>query len=644
MISLDQVSLQIGGDPLLDDVSLRLHDGWHVGVIGPNGCGKSSLFRLLLGQIAPDRGEVILPGGTRIAHMAQETAGSDTSAVDHVLGGHHELVRIQADLAEAETAGDGARIARLHGELDAIDGYTARNRAGQLLSGLGFTADQFDLPVAQFSGGWRIRLDLARTLMCPSDILLLDEPTNHLDLDAVIWLEQWLAQYPGTLLLISHDRDFLDSVVGHVVHFDRRRLVHYRGNYTAFERQRAERLAQQQAAYEKQQQRVREIEQFVARFRAQATKARQAQSRLKELERMEHIAPAHVDSPFRFRFPDADKTSHPLVVFRQVAVGYEKPVLRGVDFSVLPGARVGLLGPNGGGKSTLIRTLVGELPILDGERTKGDNLKIGYFAQHQLDALDVQASPLKHLQRESPGTRDQQLRDFLGGFGFSGDDALAPVKQFSGGEKARLALALVAWRRPNLLLLDEPTNHLDLEMRHALDLALQSFSGAVLLVTHDRHLLRDTVDEFWLVANGRVRGFDGDLDDYREWLRDHRSRNPGAQTTAAAAIEPEPARAAPEPLRDRKSERRDAAARRARLKPLRERITRLERDLERQQKRVAALDESLADSELYNDPERRGELEDLLQRQGEARQAVERLETEWLESTERLEAAQGDYA
>jgi ATP-binding cassette subfamily F protein 3 len=635
VIELRNVSLQVGGDPLLEQASLRLHAGWHVGIIGANGCGKSSLFRLLLGQLSADAGEVSVPGDARIGHMAQENPGAATPAIEHVLGGHTELARVRSAMERAEHAGDDERLARLHGEMDALDGYTARSRAEQLLAGLGFSEATFDRPLAEFSGGWRIRLDLARTLMRPTDILLLDEPTNHLDLDAVLWLEQWLAQYPGTLLLISHDRDFLDAVVGHIVHFDHRRLVHYRGHYSSFERQRAERLAQQQAAYEKQQQRVREIEQFVARFRAKASKARQAQSRLKELERMEEIAPAHVDSPFRFRFPDAEKTSHPLVVFRAVSAGYEAPVLQGVDFSILPGARIGLLGPNGAGKSTLIRTLVGELRPLAGECTRGEHLRIGYFAQHQVDALDADASALAHLQRESPQVREQTLRDFIGGFGFSGDDALRPVRSCSGGEKARLALALIAWRRPNLLLLDEPTNHLDLEMRHALDLALQQFSGAVILVTHDRHLLRDTVDEFWLVANARVRGFDGDLEEYREWLRRER-----AGDNAGGA--PRQAGARAEAPRDKRSARQDAARRRARLRPMRDGLAKLERELESRRAELAEIEAALADSALYHDPDRRDEVDDLLRRQGRLSQRIDELETDWLERAEALEALENE--
>ena len=643
MITLDDVSLQIGGDPLLEHASATLHEGWKIGIIGPNGCGKSSLFRLLRGTLATESGRVDLPGGMRIAHMSQETPGYRESAREHVVGGHAAVVRLEQRIAQAEAEGDGERLAKLHGDLDAEDGYTARTRAEQLLAGLGFSASACDRPVSDFSGGWRMRIDLARTLMCPSDLLLLDEPTNHLDLEAVMWLEQWLKRYAGTLMIISHDRDFLDSVVDHTLHFEHRRLILYRGNYSQFERQRAERLAQQQAAYEKQQQRVREIEQFVARFRAKASKASQAQSRLKELERMEDLAPAHIDSPFRFSFPEARKTSHPLITCRDLEAGYARgePVLHHVGLSLLPGQRVGLLGVNGAGKSTLIKTLVGELPPLAGERTPGDNLAIGYFAQHQVDALNVDASALEHLQKESPDARKQELRTFLGGFGFSGDDALRAVRNFSGGEKARLALAIVAWRRPNLLLLDEPTNHLDLDMRHALDMALQSFSGAVVIVTHDRHLLRDTVDEFWLIADGRLRPFDGDLEDYAAWRAGNATgASAGAAKPAASSGSAPPKKG--DAGRDRRDDRKAAADARNRIKPLKDNVRRLERDLERRQQELERIENALADPALYSDPDRARERDDLLRDQGAAQQAVARLENEWLEATEALEQAQSE--
>jgi ATP-binding cassette subfamily F protein 3 len=630
MLTLADASLQIGGEPLLERASLALHEGWKIGVIGPNGCGKSSLFRLLRGEVTPDRGRVELPSGLRIAHMAQETPGSATPAREHVVAGHGELIRLERALAQAEADGDGERIGRLHAAYDAEDGYTARTRAEQLLAGLGFSSAACDRPVSAFSGGWRVRIDLARTLMCPSDLLLLDEPTNHLDLEAVVWLEQWLKRYPGTLMLISHDRDFIDAVADHIVHFDQHRLVQYRGHYSQFERQRAERMAQQQAAYEKQQQRVREIEQFVAKWRAKASKARQAQSRLKELERMETLAPAHIDSPFRFSFPEAEKTSNPLLACRGLDAGYgpNARVLAGVGLTLMPGQRIGLLGANGAGKSTLIRTLLGELAPLAGERTPGEHLAVGYFAQHQVDALSADASPLDHLLRERPQARKQAVRTFLGGFGFPGDDALKRVENFSGGEKARLALAIVAWRKPNLLLLDEPTNHLDLDMRHALDVALQAFSGAVVMVTHDRHLLRDTVDEFWLVADGGLRAFDGDLDDYTAW------RAAGAPAKSASR------EGAAKPARG--AARKASAPSRSELKPLRDQVRRLERDLEQRQQALARIETALADPDLYHDPARATEREDLLRNQGAAQQAIARLESEWLEAAENLEQAEAD--
>ncbi|MEC9085323.1 MAG: ATP-binding cassette domain-containing protein, partial [Pseudomonadota bacterium] len=469
-------------------------------IVGANGAGKSSLFQLLLGQLAPEQGSVGLPGGCRIAHMAQEVAASSRSARDFVLDGDTELRRMERALAEAEAGGDDHAIARLHGELDIHEAWSAPRRAETLLRGLGFADSDAERPVSAFSGGWRIRLNLAQALMRPSDLLLLDEPTNHLDLDACLWLENWLRKYPGTLLFISHDRDFMDRVATHLVHFDQKQLVLYTGNYSAFERQRAERLAQQQASFERQQARIAEIQRFVDRFKAKATKARQAQSRVKALERMEKIAPAHVDSPFSFEFPVADKVSNPLLSIRHGVAGHgDVPILKNINVTLLPGTRVGLLGPNGAGKSTFMDALRGTGTLLSGERTCGEHLAIGYFAQHQLESLDLDASPFLHLQRLAPTASEQKVRDFLGGFDFHGDEALAPIRSFSGGEKARVALAVIAWQKPNLLLLDEPTNHLDLEMRQALTMALQNFDGAIVVVSHDRHLLRNTVDEFWLV-------------------------------------------------------------------------------------------------------------------------------------------------
>jgi len=531
MIRLENLTLQRGPLRLLEDAELTLHPGQKVGLIGANGAGKSSLFALLRGELTPDAGNCLLPADWRIAHMRQEVETLERLAVDYVLDGDERLRQVQAQLAAAELAHDGSALARLHAELDSADGYSADARARKLLAGLGFSHAQMSLPVGDFSGGWRMRLNLAQALMCPSDLLLLDEPTNHLDLDAIIWLEGWLKSYPGTLLLISHDRDFLDAVVDQVAHLEQQRINLYRGGYSAFERARAERLAQQQQAYDKQQAQRAHMEKFIARFKAQATKARQAQSRIKALERLEELAPAHVDSPFDFSFREADKISSPLLDLSEGRLGYgERAVLEKVKLQLAPGARIGLLGPNGAGKSTLIKTLAGELQPLSGRLQRGENLVVGYFAQHQLDSLDDRASPLLHLQRLAPTEREQTLRDFLGGFDFRGPRCDEPVVNFSGGEKARLALALIAWDKPNLLLLDEPTNHLDLEMRLALTMALQDFAGAVLVVSHDRHLLKSTTDEFLLVADGRVQAFDGDLEDYARWLIDFRLRQqPGSR-------------------------------------------------------------------------------------------------------------------
>ncbi|MFP4137533.1 MAG: ATP-binding cassette domain-containing protein [Halomonas sp.] len=640
MIALRQVSLQRGTQALLEGADLTLHAGHKAGIVGPNGAGKSSLFRLLLGELVPDRGEVEMSGGQRIAHMAQEVETLDRSLLDHVLDGHAELRRAEAALAAAREAGDDHREAELHGVIEALDGYSAPARAAQLLVGLGFAQADLARPLSAFSGGWRMRVNLARTLFMPSDLLLLDEPTNHLDLDALLWLEQWLTRYPGTLLLISHDRDFLDAVCDHIVHFDRRNLVLYRGNYSTFERTRAEKLALQQAEAAKQQARREEIERFVARFRAKATKARAAQSRLKMLERMGDIAVAHADSPFHFTLPAADKTSHPLLVLDEARLGYrdaagrETVQLDGVKLTLLPGQRIGLLGPNGAGKSTLIKSLTGELPLLAGKRVPGEHLAVGYFAQHQLEGLDLSSTPFMHVQRLSPTASDQAIRNFLGGFGFPGDDVFGEVGRFSGGEKARLALALVAWQKPNLLLLDEPTNHLDLEMREALTEALAAFEGSVILVSHDRHLLRATVDEFWRVADHRVEPFDGDLEDYRAWLK---ARLEGQRREARDDKAEQGA-----PKEDRKASRRAAAELREKLRPLKQQRDRAEQAMERVQAELAEVEAALGDPGLYTDPARKETLTTTLSRQGELKSRLDDLEAEWLAAEEALEAMEAE--
>jgi len=629
MIRLQNLTLQRGPQRLLEGAELTLHPGQKVGLVGANGAGKSSLFALLLGEFTPDGGDCQIPPDWRIAHMRQEVDTLDRLAVDYVLDGDAELRRVQAALHAAEAAHDGTALARLHVELDNADGYTADARARKLLAGLGFANEQMDLPVSSFSGGWRMRLNLAQALMCPSDLLLLDEPTNHLDLDAILWLEAWLKGYPGTLMLISHDRDFLDEVVGHVVHVEQRKLTLYRGGYSAFERARAERLAQQQQAFEKQQAQREHMEDFIRRFKAKASKARQAQSRIKALERLEELAPAHIDSPFDFAFREADKVSSPLLDLAEGSLGYaEKQVLSQVKLQLVPGARIGLLGPNGAGKSTLIKTLANELQPLGGRLQRGENLVIGYFAQHQLDALDAKASPLLHLQRIAPGEREQVLRDFLGGFDFRGNRCDEPVLRFSGGEKARLALALIAWGKPNLLLLDEPTNHLDLEMRLALTLALQDFEGAVMVVSHDRHLLKSTTDEFLLVADGRVVAFDGDLEDYARWLIDYRARQQPASATESSADKT-----------DKRAMRQAAAALRQQLAPLKRQADKLEKDLAAVQEQLSVLEQRLGDAALY-EAARKEELRELLARQAELKAREGDLEESWLVALESLETLQ----
>ncbi len=633
MIRLQNLVLQRGPQRLLDAAELTLHPGQKAGLIGANGAGKSSLFALLRGELSADGGDCLMPPDWRIAHMQQEVSDLERLAADYVLDGDQHLRAIQRELAMAEAAHDGAAIARLHVDLDSADGYSADARARKLLAGLGFSNEQMDRRVGDFSGGWRMRLNLAQALMCPSDLLLLDEPTNHLDLDAILWLEDWLKSYPGTLLLISHDRDFLDAVVDHIVHLEQQKLTLYRGGYSAFERTRAERLAQQQQAFEKQQAQRAHMEKYIARFKAQATKARQAQSRIKALERLEELAPAHVDSPFDFTFRESNKISSPLLDLAEGRLGYgDKAVLEKVKLQLTPGARIGLLGPNGAGKSTLIKTLSGELQPLSGRLQRGENLSIGYFAQHQLDSLDNQASPLLHLQRIAPTERDQTLRDFLGRFDFRGPRCDDAVLNFSGGEKARLALALIAWQRPNLLLLDEPTNHLDLEMRLALTMALQEFAGAVLVVSHDRHLLKSTTDEFLLVADGRVEAFDGDLEDYARWLVDFRARQQPAVTAEAGAEKT-----------DKRAQRQAAAALRQQLAPHRREAEKLEKALGQLHEQLAAVEARLGDAAIY-DAARKDELRDLLAEQARLKVREAELEESWMTALEQLESLEQQLA
>ena len=643
MLTISDLSLQRGGAWLLEGVSLTVQPGQRMAIVGANGAGKSSLFQLILGDLAPEQGHFSLPGGCRIAHMAQEVEATGRSARDFVLDGDFDLRRLEHELARAEAAQDDLAQARVHGELDLHEAWSASRRAESLLRGLGFGDGDADHPVSSFSGGWRIRLNLAQALMRPSDLMLLDEPTNHLDLDACLWLENWLRRYSGTLLFISHDRDFMDRVATHVVHFDRRDLALYSGNYSAFEVQRSERLAQQQAGFERQQARIAEIQRFIDRFKAQATKARQAQSRVKSLERMEKIAPAHIDSPFNFQFPLAEKVSNPLLSIRQGQAGHgDVTILRNLNLSLLPGSRIGLLGPNGAGKSTLMDSLRGEATLINGERTCGEHLAIGYFAQHQLESLDLDASPFLHLQRLSPRASDQSIRNFLGGFDFHGNAALSPIRSFSGGEKARVALAVIAWQRPNLLLLDEPTNHLDLEMRQALTMALQNFDGAIVVVSHDRHLLRNTVDEFWLVNDGRVVEYEGDLEDYERWLADRRKDDTEAPKRQSAAAEGgQDAAANGESADDRKARKRAEAAVRQKISPFRKQQATLEKQMDSMQAALAEMDAELTNPTLYGDSGKQ-QLKTLLGRQAEARQKMAVVESQWLDVSETVEVLEAE--
>jgi len=634
MIRLSQVTLRRGTKVLLEDADVALNPGDRIGLIGANGSGKSSLFALLRDELHADKGDVDFPKQWRISHVAQETPALDRSALDYAIDGDTTLRRLETELAQAEHANDGHRIGELHAALGDSGSYTVRSRAEQLLHGLGFSREQVAEPVSSFSGGWRMRLNLAQALMCPSDLLLLDEPTNHLDLDAILWLEDWLRRYPGTLLVVSHDRDFLDGVVNVVVHIDNKKLRRYSGNYSAFETQRAAAVVLAAAQYEKQQRERAHLESFINRFRAKATKARQAQSRMKMLAKMEELAPLHVTAPFSFEFREPLRAPNPLLVLEDAEAGYpEKTVLREVTFSLQSDQRIGLLGVNGAGKSTLIKTIAGALKPLAGQATFNKGLEIGYFAQHQVEMLRDDQSPLWHLARISPGVREQELRNYLGGFNFPGDMASDAIEHFSGGEKARLALALIVWQRPNLLLLDEPTNHLDLETREALTVALAQFEGTLVLVSHDRHLLRATTDQFLIVADGKLSPFDGDLDDYRDWL---------FRTKLAPDDQPAPLpqkKPAPVPVDTRAQKRREAEERQQRSaarKPIEARLKRLDEQMAKLAAKKAAVDAQLADPAIYGD-DRKEALKTAIVDQAYAARELERVETEWLDLQRQLE-------
>ena len=520
MLQAINLGIRRGVKLLFQDTNFQIHPGQKVGLTGANGTGKSSLFSLILKELHADAGDCIYPEHWVIAHVAQELPDSQQTAIEFVLDGDAELRHIQQSIVAAEEKDDGILLATLHTQLDNVDGYTANTRASQLLAGLGFSSNDEHRASSEFSGGWQMRLNLAKALMCRSDLLLLDEPTNHLDLDTIIWLESWLRNYRGTLLLISHDRDFLNNICTHIAHLEQQNIQLYTGNYSAFERIRAERLANQQSEYIKQQRNIKHIESYIERFRAKATKARQAQSRLKALERMQTIAPAHVDSPFHFTLFEPEKIPNSLLRMEAINAGYgNTQILKDVDFQLLPGDRIGLLGPNGAGKSTFIKVLANQLKIQSGEYHLAKETKIGYFAQHQLEQLHNEHSPIEHLQQIDKHAREADLRNYLGRFGFSNEMALSKIQNFSGGEKSRLVLAMIIYQKPNLLLLDEPTNHLDLEMREALAEALQEFSGAMVIVSHDRHLLNSTCDQLLLVDQQAVSEFPLSLDEYPKWLR-----------------------------------------------------------------------------------------------------------------------------
>jgi ATP-binding cassette subfamily F protein 3 len=662
MIRFQQVSLMRGIKPLLDNVDVTLNPGDKIGLIGANGAGKSSLFGLLRGELHADLGSIDFPSKWRMAYVAQETPALDRPALEYAIDGDVTLRRLEDELAflesEPESSANGILIGELYSALADADAYTVRSRAEQLLTGLGFTMDQMQQPVASFSGGWRMRLNLAQALMCPSDLLLLDEPTNHLDLDAIIWLEDWLKRYAGTLIVISHDRDFLDGVVNVIVHIDERKLKRYAGNYSAFERQRAAAMVLAQGAMEKQARQRAHLESFINRFKAQASKARQAQSRMKALAKMEELAPLRAAAEFSFEFREPASAPNPLLVMEDVNAGYrsgdghdepvvEKTIVSGINFSLQIGQRIGLLGVNGAGKSTLIKTIAGELAPLAGDSRYGKGLAIGYFAQHQVEMLRHEESPLWHLAHIAPTVREQELRNFLGSFNFNGTMVTSKIAPFSGGEKARLALALIVWQRPNLLLLDEPTNHLDLETREALTDALAQFEGTLVVVSHDRHLLRATTDNFIIVADGKLQPFDGDLDDYRDWLFKTKLDAKNNTAGSTAALPPVSAMAANGSVAppstssgDKRDQKRADAEERqklaARKKPIEAKIKKLEEQIAKRNAQKATVDAQLADPEIY-DHAKKKELKALLADQAFYAKELEQLEAEWLEQQEALE-------
>ena len=614
MLSFNNLALRRGTNLLFEDVSFTVHRDNKVGLVGANGTGKTSLFKMIQGEIDSDEGDFKYPPDLKIACLAQEVPGTDELALSYVMSGDLKLLEIQNSITKAENEQDYGALGELHSQFEDHDGFTAKSRAEQLLVGLGFSEEEFSKPLKDFSGGWRVRLNLAKTLMQPADLLLLDEPTNHLDLDAIIWLGNWIKSFKGAMLLISHDREFLDECVGFIAHLHNSNIELYKGNYSQFEIRKAARLAELESNYNKQQREISHMQDFVRRFKAKATKARQAQSRIKALERMELIAPAHIDSPFQFTIPETEKISNPLIVLEDADLGYSDAIINKVKIAFRPGDRIGLLGVNGAGKSTFVKSLKGDLQLLQGNKIEGKNLKIGYFSQHQIDDLMLDKSPIDHLTKVEKNATESEIRNFLGGFNFRGDKAKDVIKNFSGGEKARLALAIIAFQKPNLLLMDEPTNHLDMDMRQALTVALQDFSGAIVLISHDRHLLANTVDEFLIINEGKIERFNGDLLDYRKMIL----QGPHKESSA------------------NKEDNEDKVKNRKDLKKIKTQILALEKTLKRLNRKLAETQEFLNSPELYNDSSKMN-LHDLLRDQVNLDTEIKSTEQEWLELNEELE-------
>ncbi|EGR3864784.1 ABC transporter ATP-binding protein [Vibrio cholerae] len=636
MITFSEIQLLRGGKPLLEQASATIHPGDKVGLVGKNGCGKSTLFALLKDELTIDAGSFSKPAHWELAWVAQETPALDRTALEYVIDGDREYRELERQLMDAEAADNGTKVAELHGKIEMVGGYSIRARASELLDGLGFTQEQMSWSLTQFSGGWRMRLNLAQALICRSDLLLLDEPTNHLDLDAVMWLERWLQSYPGTLILISHDRDFLDPIVNRIVHIENQTLNEYTGNYSSFETQRAQKMLQQQAIYQKQQKQMAHMQSYIDRFRYKASKARQAQSRIKALERMEKVLPAQFDNPFSFEFREPAALPNPILMMDQVAAGYgDNLILEKIRLNLVPGSRIGLLGRNGAGKSTLIKLLSGELKPQSGDCAYSQGVKIGYFAQHQLETLHPEETPLQHMMQIAPDKNELELRNYLGSFGFHGEKALEKVAPFSGGEKARLVLALIVWQKPNLLLLDEPTNHLDLDMRQALTLALQSYEGAMVIVSHDRYLLRATTDDLYLVHDHQVGPFDGDLNDYYKWLTDQqKAERKEAQPTNTA-------NSANSAAAKKEQKRREADFRKL-TAPIRKKLTQLEEKLDKLNHVVSEMEAQLSDTSLY-EAQNKATLTEVLAKQAAAKSELEQVELEWMAEQETLEEMEREF-